>query len=281
MSGSIYKITCIPTGLCYIGQACDLKYKDGTPYNYGPKGRWNDHVSSSKKSKTPLANAIKQYGRDSFTIDTLEKAPLNNLDELEAKWIAEYNTIVPMGLNVAVHGRNKHHDTTTLPNYYKGKVNEAHIRSIKQNGEYRLVYLILHLNNETQQRITFGQNKEHSYDDALNEANVFAGQLECPIIYDTHNSEEFGERYSDKLKQFEGKTITKIRITTASQLIAVYVTTSEMKSHTEQVRICFGGKKISLDDAYKSALKFVDILNKPDNYTLFDSISKSRQQATA
>jgi hypothetical protein len=44
-------------------------------------------------------------------------------------------------------------------------------------------------------------------------------------------------------------------------------------------RICFGGKTISKDDAYKIAKQFVTELNISEN-VLYDSI-KSSQQVTA
>lgn len=54
MSGIIYQITCKSTNLKYIGQATNLKYKNGKPYNYGAKGRWSDHLCASKTRNTPF-----------------------------------------------------------------------------------------------------------------------------------------------------------------------------------------------------------------------------------
>jgi hypothetical protein len=52
MSGAIYQITNVSTNLKYIGQATNLKYKNGKPYNYGATGRWSDHICSAKLPKS-------------------------------------------------------------------------------------------------------------------------------------------------------------------------------------------------------------------------------------
>lgn len=279
MSGTIYKLTCKPTGLKYIGQTTDLKYKNGKPYNYGPSGRWCDHVSSARTATTPLAEAIREHGRDNFTITELEKGTLDSLDELEAKWIEHENTIIPNGLNVLKHSRNKHHQATTLSKHYKGKVEYASIRPIKNGGVNTLVYVILTLNDGTSQRLVFGQNKEHTFEDALQHAREFTEELECPVEDKLDNG--LVTNHTELLKQLETKTITRIQITTASKLIAVYITTSEMTSYKEKIRVCFGGKTISNEEAYLIALDFVDLLKKPTDCIILDTISSQcRQQAT-
>lgn len=276
--GSIYKITCIPTGLSYIGQTCDLKYKKGRSFQYGPSGRWSDHVSKARDANTPLAAAIRTHGRDNFTIEVLEKDELNKLDELEAKWIAQQNTLVPNGLNVAKHGRNKHHNTSTLSAHYKGKVESAQIRPIRSNGQYTLVYLVLKMQAGRSTRICFGQNKDHTFEDALRDAREFANQLECPVREQLGDT--LDQKYAIKLEQFDAKTITQVRITTAATLIAVYITTSEMTRSAEQVRICFGGKTISQEEAYKNAKQFIQLLDLSNDCKIIDQIHKSPQQAT-
>lgn len=272
MLGSIYKITCIPTGLSYIGQTCDYKYKKGKPYNYGPIGRWSDHVSSSKRTQTPLSNAIKQYGKDNFTINVLEKDVLEKLDELEAKWIAKENTVTPNGLNVAKHSRNKHHLTTTIASHFKDIVELAELRPIKKSGEYKLIHLILQLRDGSSQRICFGQNNQDTYEIALRDAKLFGENLGCRIVEKMCGEEN---RYVDKIHQFEGKTITKIRITTATNLVAVYITTSEMKTYKDVKRICFGGKNISQEEAYNTALKFVKMLKLSHDCIIENVLTKS------
>lgn len=255
MSGSIYKITCKPTGLSYVGQTCDIKYRKETPYNYGPRGRWSDHVSSAKKSNTPLSKAIQEHGRENFTVETLESDLLERLDELEAKWIMKLNTVVPHGYNVMSHSREKHRTETTIQHHYKPLVASASIRPIRKDGKFALVYVYLTMKDGTQQRMCFGQDGTKSFEEVMKDAKFFTKELECPV----HDENE-------RIRQFDGKTITKIRITSASKLVAVYITTSEMTSYKEQIRVCFGGKTLSQMEAYEKACDFVDdlMMSHPD-----------------
>lgn len=266
MSGSIYKIKCKPTGKLYVGQTCDFKFRNNIAYNYGPIGRWSDHVSSSKRTDTPLAQAIREYGEDAFELEVLEQDLLEKLDELEAKWISELDCIWPNGLNIATHSRNKHHLSTTLQEHYKDISLKGIIRPIKRDGVYRLVYLVLTLKDGTSVRLCFGQNSTSDFKSALEEARAFATGIGCPI-------EELSSKYDNKIKHVEDKEITKVRITTASKLIAVYITTSDMKSYKEQIRICFGGKTISQEDAYSEAMQFIELLNLDEKCTIENLIS--------
>jgi group I intron endonuclease len=279
MSGVIYQITCIDNNLKYIGQATTFKYKNGKPYNYGANGRWNDHVSTSKTRNTPLCNAIKEYGKDSFIIHIIEEISLNKLDEREAFWIEELNTIYPNGYNVAKHSRNRHREESNLHVYYKNKVISATISSIKKDGNFKLVYLYLTLLDNTKERIVFGQKNNSSYEMAFEEAKSFIDKLKCPYEISTINSDDLSEKYALKLKEFTDKNITSVRITSASKLIALYIGTDEMKLSKEHKRICFGGKNVSKEEAYEIAKKFVAELNISDKL-INDSI-QSPQQVTA
>jgi group I intron endonuclease len=279
MSGVIYQITCKTTGKIYIGQATDYKYKNEKPYNYGASGRWNDHVSSSKTRNTPLYKDIQKYGKDDFTIDVIENDLLQNLDEREAYWIEKLNTIYPSGYNVAKHARNRHRDTSNLHIFYKDKVSHTILSPIKKGDEYKLVYAYLRLKDGTEERIAFGQKAGVSYEEAFEEATQFVQQIKSTYEISGYTSTNLSERYASKLKEFQNKEITSVRITSASNLIAVYIGTSDMKLSKEHVRICFGGKTIAKEEAYNIAKEFVAELNISDKL-IKDSI-KSSQQVTA
>ena len=255
-----------------MGQTCDIKYRNKIPYNYGPQGRWSDHVSSAKQHFTPLCKAIQEHGREEFVVEVLESDLLEHLDELEAKWIMKLNTIVPNGYNVLSHSRDKHRMESTIQLHYKPLVTSVSIRPIRKEGKYALVYVNLFMKNGTQQRLIFGQDGSKSFEDAMKEAQHFVKQLECSVRDE-----------NERLLQFSDKVITKVRVTSASKLIAVYVTTSDMKSYKEQVRICFGGKTVSKEDAYTKACEFIDelVLLAGNTDTLIeDLIQKCWQQAT-
>ena len=276
MSGVIYQITCNSTKLKYIGQATNFKYKNDKPYNYGATGRWNDHVSTSKTRDTPLCNVIKQYGKKDFTIEVIEEAPLDSLDEREAYWMSKLNTIHPNGYNIATHSRNRHRDTSNLDVFYKDRVKSALISPIKKDGEFKMAYVYLTLKDDSQERLAFGQKSDSTYEDAINEVNEFITKLKCPYTTSTNYSNTLSERYASKLIEFKDKEITSVHITTASKLIAVYIGTSEMKLNSEYKRICFGGKTITKEDAYDIAKQFVAELNIPDKL-IKDSIKVSNR----
>lgn len=280
MAGVVYQVTCIPTDLSYIGQAKGYKTKNGTPYNYGASGRWNDHVSSAKTRNTPLCQAIKAYGRDNFTIAVLEEAPLEQLDEREAAWLSQVNCIHPRGYNVATHGRNRHRETSNLHVFYEGRIASASIHPIRRVGELRLIYVYANLMDGTRERLAFGQKDGTTYLQAMEEATTFLEHLGCEYTISKDYSEELSDRYQSKIDEFKNKTITSVRITSASNLIAVYIGTSEMKWKKDHVRICFGGKNVNKNDAYATAKQYVNHLGITDDNIIQDSI-RSQQQATA
>jgi group I intron endonuclease len=278
MSGVIYQITCNATNLSYIGQATSLKYKQGKPYNYGASGRWNDHVATSKTRDTPLCKAIKLYGREGFTIKVLEDGFLETLDEREAYYIKECNTVYPNGYNVATHSRNRHRDESNLHVFYEGKVQSAIISPIKRNGENKLAYVYLTMMDGTKERLAFGQKDGSMFEDTMQEVTEFLEKLGCP--YKTViRSIVPSEKYTSKVEEFKNKEITSVRITSASTVIAVYIGTSDMKLSKDHKRICFGGKTSTKEEAYESAKQFVAELHVSDKL-IYDSI-KSSQQATA
>ena len=278
--GFIYKLTCIPTGKSYVGQVKELKYKNGKPYNYGVEGRWSDHVSASKKSVSVFSDAIRTYGRNAFTHTILEKAPLEELDALEAKYIEQENVITPHGYNTMRHSKVKNRQESNIQTYFQPKTTKAVLRPIRRSGIWKLVYVILSMDNGETRRIVFGQNRNDTYSGAYEEALKFIKSLDCPFEEDTSNSEELEERYAKKLEQFKDKEITRIRITKIDKLVALYISTKETKSYKEQTRICFSSKDKSFEEVYNVALQFIEYLPKSENTTIENTL-QSPQQAAA
>lgn len=89
--GSIYKITCLPTGKSYIGQTI-----------LDPvKGRIRDHFNHSSRSNIYLSRAIKKYGKENFTYEILHDGILPALlDSYEIEAIKKFNTVAPNGFNL-------------------------------------------------------------------------------------------------------------------------------------------------------------------------------------
>lgn len=250
--GSIYCLKCETTGLKYIGQAIDVKFKSGKPYSYGVTGRWNDHVSSH--STTPLNRAIQEHGPDTFTIEILEKdVPDERLDEREAYWISELNTVVPHGYNKMRHSRCRHRDSSSLSAFYSPITESCVARQVKKNGVPHLIHLHLHLKDgKGDVRLVFGQGKDSSYDKADAEFKLFISEFESVLIeMDPRIIDTTVSKYEEKLMRFDGIEISKIRIAKFNSMAAVYI---------DKSRICFGGKSSTFEQAAETATTFAEEL---------------------
>lgn len=105
--GEIYKIECIPTKMIYIGQVVSYM-KNGKKRGY--KNRWKDHIRETKrngkKECTYLNNAIRKYGDENFEISLIYTTKcIKELDNLEIKYIKEYNSLSPNGFNLTKGGK--------------------------------------------------------------------------------------------------------------------------------------------------------------------------------
>jgi group I intron endonuclease len=266
--GVIYKLTCTTTEKSYIGQARLFKIKDNKPYNYGSMGRWNDHKSSAKTSTTPLSEAINQYGEDNFVITDIEIVDDENMDLREAYWIQQENTVVPNGYNVSQHSRSKHNSETTLHELFTN-VKNVELHPVKKDGEYNHVYLYIYFRDNTSRRLTFGQNSYNSYTEAVAQAREFALKLNCDIV--DYTAGEYKQQHKT-MKELKGN-IKEVVITTASKLVGVYILTDEMKQRKEMIRICFGGKTKTSQQAYEEAKEYIKSLQLQSHVKLIDKIS--------
>ena len=89
----IYKHTS-PSGKSYIGQTM----------NYKQRVRAHKNLTANA---TIFASAIKKYGWENFTSEIIKyNLSLDDANAYEAFYIAEHNTLVPNGYNVAVGGLN-------------------------------------------------------------------------------------------------------------------------------------------------------------------------------
>lgn len=82
--GKIYLLTNKINGKQYVGQTISKN-----SYGHG----------------TAIQHAFNKYGKDSFNVDIIEDCvPYEKLDELEVKYIRDYNTISPNGYNLEFGG---------------------------------------------------------------------------------------------------------------------------------------------------------------------------------
>jgi hypothetical protein len=249
--GSIYKITCIHTGLAYVGQTRDTKTKGGREYAYGVVGRWNDHLSCP--ASTPLGTAISTYGKDGFTVETLEShVPEDRLDEREAYWIQFCATITPNGYNVMRHGRCRHRDSTSLSEFYAPTTTGVRLRQICRDRAPSLIYAYLQQASGEEVRVVFGQGKDSSYNDAIRCAKEFLEPLaSVPIDADPRIFDSTANEFTAKISRFDGINISRIRIAKFNTLAAVYI---------DKERICFGGKRTMYPEAVEKASAFAHAL---------------------
>jgi len=265
--GSIYKLTCVPTGHSYVGQTRDTKTKAGKPYAYGVNGRWNDHVSCA--SSTPLGLAIQTHGPGAFKVETLESGVNDEkLDEREAHWIAALNTLMPNGYNKMRHGRCRHRDASSLSEFYAPLTVGVRLKQIKRDGVPHLIYAYLLQKTGGEVRVVFGQGEGSTYATAVADATCFLEAFEAiPIEADPRILSNTATEYDTKLTRFNDVTIGRIRVAKFNTLAAVYV---------DKARICFGGKQSTYEQAVQKALAFAHaLLQKHPEATVFDDASKS------
>ena len=83
MTVGIYKITNKVNGKCYIGQSVDIER------------RWRDHrneLNKTNPSNVRLYQAFRKYGFQTFSFEVLETCEEADLDALEIKYIAQYQS---------------------------------------------------------------------------------------------------------------------------------------------------------------------------------------------
>lgn len=86
MTGYIYMVTCSETNKVYIGQVTHEYHR-----------RFNRHIRTAFKTKKRIKDckfyrAFRKYGKDSFSVECLEKKPFQNLVEC-VKWLDERENI--------------------------------------------------------------------------------------------------------------------------------------------------------------------------------------------
>ena len=109
--GHIYVMTCSKTGKQYVGGTVSHRKNHEKYRFYGYIGRFNSHISEATTNIRKIGGCIylnsiiREHGKDSFNVKLITKCHVDDMGELERKYIAEYNTLHPNGYNVALGGK--------------------------------------------------------------------------------------------------------------------------------------------------------------------------------
>lgn len=273
-NGCVYLLHCIPTDKYYVGQTVEWKYNEhGIIYYFGAEGRFRSQVSEANSTgKTvPLLQAIREHGRQSFTIQVLALGLISELDAIETKYIEEYDTVYPNGYNVASHGR-KVGASDNLAIYFVDKTQRIHIHAWKRDGKLQVVAVYLVLNDGEEKRFCFGSGINNTFENALLEMKVFIKPFEeanIPIEYDsTMIFDNPSAKYQETIDMLNKMSITRVLITTRTsevqgkRNIILYVSTKEltqMRSRPKSMMV--STTKMGIEEAHKVTKAILERLN--------------------
>ena len=284
--GHIYCINNTENNKKYIGQTV-LYRKSGNKFiEFGYKKRFNEHLLYTvKKSLSLLGRNINEIGKDKFSVELLEVCEMEILDERERYWIDYYNTLCPNGYNVlygAPYSSNpdaKKKISESLLAYFKepsirksysilhlnkfkefdiSKISTIDIHPIKNNNEYKIVYMYIIFNDNSKQRRRYGGIHEE-YDEAFLRSYNDAIQL-----VDESKVSIYKNRIDSCSKLIDSSLVEVIELKLWNKtLIAVYITFKDLKLAKDKKRYVFGGKTIKIEDAHNHALEFVASIKNP------------------
>ena len=124
-SGCIYLIKCIENGKGYIGQYAKPS----------PTSRWTRHMRDAEKGVNyMLHQAIRKYGVNKFTIETLCICPKESLGNMESYYAEQFETYcwdTPGGYNMVYCGNQPRLNIKNTPemNSKISKANKGHTKS--------------------------------------------------------------------------------------------------------------------------------------------------------
>lgn len=114
--GYIYKIRNRIDNKIYVGQTIQ-----------DVEARWKDHLKKGSNCRY-LKSAINKYGLDNFEFKLVCITFDNQLDNMEIKYIEQYNSLVPNGYNLRLGGNSGRHNAET-----KQKISES-LKNRYDNG---------------------------------------------------------------------------------------------------------------------------------------------------
>ena len=180
-TGTIYKITNLINKKVYIGQTKQY-YLD----------RQTQHKSHAKtgKSNHKLANAIRKYGENNFSIEIIEECPCSKLDEKEIYQINFYNAIEE-GYNIKQGGQGicknfyEIDNQKEIADYYYFCHNQLETCKHFNITEYKFRQILTKYNLPTD-KTKYGQHTKESV--KIVELNkIFDSETECAQYFIDNN----------------------------------------------------------------------------------------------
>uniref|UniRef100_A0A6C0E4D6 GIY-YIG domain-containing protein n=1 Tax=viral metagenome TaxID=1070528 RepID=A0A6C0E4D6_9ZZZZ len=224
--GIIYMITS-PSGKRYVGQTIQPLDK-----------RWKQHVDSAQRAYKDhckvLNKSIRKYGQKHFIVEVLQECENDDIDSLEEKYIQQYNTLVPNGMNIKGGGKSGKHSEIS-----KQKISDAlQNRQVSQETREKLssttnpglpMYLIKVQNGYRVCNHPMGPEKrfisktkpvEYNYTRAIEYLNKL-NRLDTPLILHKEQKELYIQRHKNgycvkypgtKPKYFVSKTSSTTKL---------------------------------------------------------------------
>jgi hypothetical protein len=233
--GEIYLVTCIETKLQYVGATQKWSSEKNIPW--GIEQRWKCHISDAaieqkyNRNCSLLHQDINKYGLESFIVEKIIDCDLKEMDELEQKYIAEYNTIHPNGYNMSIGGKKTTFCELARQNMSEGQLGKRYTHEIdRKNAEDKELpkYISsIRRNNELLgyqvKKFPIGTDKkEYIYKTFKNKANPTAA-LQKAI----EHLEQLKIQYAEKLEVKEDEKESKSKATAMNLPKFVYPTDDE------------------------------------------------------
>jgi group I intron endonuclease len=273
-SAFIYKITCTKTNKSYIGQTI-----------HTVKERWLHHLRMTKYNSDlhPITREIKKFGKDSFEIFEIECCDYKDRFKRENHWIDHYNTLIPNGYNAIKN--TEYRDQKELLENYLDEATNIKIVPIKNNDEFNRIYVLFEMDllkfglSEKSEILWLRYDYKKDLDQTFEElktkvvTEISSKYSQIPIkISSKFTVEDDFSQYRDKLELVKKIKIDKIRISTMKNnsftLCAVYISDKDKRGYKNQKRVCFGGRKIPINEAIKSARNFCKEIQKLCDYNI-------------
>ena len=295
----IYKITCNINDKTYIGAT--KKYMGKLMQKWGGHGRWVRHCRDAFIEDRPdydceLHKAIREYGKDSFTLKILCSCDVEDLDEHEKYYIKKYNSIYPNGYNMTEGGKDgKHCDfanekkkgkkpectETAKENMSKGQIGKRYEKKERKNEEDKdLPKYVYAIRKEGKivgyqvKKFPMGiETPEYIYKTYKNKNNI-AKALQDSIAYVKKLEKEYEEKLNEyNESKIEQENIEKIKLKELPEFmyyliqnktpIGYYV--KGMKDYLGNIIPKRDFKDCSNIINYSHAVKFIKIVNKYNN----------------